>query len=618
MNNIEETIRLIEEPKTGISGREMPFLSGEGANPEQLFRLKTALKQYYESDEKIDGRVSLKYESFLEKDLLEILGICSVKPITDLALYNNNSPNIKGNETSDIGQDIINAIVKNLPQLRSLKIIGNIDPKSFKSLCNGISNNTTLRTLTLEDGACVKDSVSDLINAAYTCPSLEDVNLPNNNLDDQDCNILAGFILKPSCKTRTISLYGNKNITEHGAIIVIDAMRKNPALTFLEFGGHSTKSPYLKIITRDILNDVAGTPDYYGDGEKEMINQLLKLSGSDTESIKRRTDELIRQNEEWSKGDRSLPEHLKPTPASIAYILASQAGDETVNESLSSALEVPNKDADVKNKLIPSMDDLIGLSNVKSKVHLLTQYVAVNEKRKQHGLKVAPLSLHMVFTGNPGTGKTTVAKYLGQALKEAGVLTKGHVVEAKRDILLSEFIGGGTAMKTKAKIHEAHGGILFIDEAYSITEEHREGYGKEAITTLLTEMDGEHRNDFIVIVAGYEDKMTRFLQSNDGLESRFPFKIHFDDYTPDELVQIFKSFSKSNDYQVTQDAIQTLQRHFADAVKGKELPFSNGRYVRNVFESTVLKQSSRLGNADNVTKDMLTEITPFDLSFNND
>ena len=275
----------------------------------------------------------------------------------------------------------------------------------------------------------------------------------------------------------------------------------------------------------------------------------------------------------------------------------------------------PPPDASL-DSCLAELNGLIGLRKVKQYIRDLVNLILVQQEHKVRGLPVAPMSYHLVFTGSPGTGKTTVARLIGKIYAALGIVSRGNVVETDRTGLVSHWVGH-TAKLTDAKINEARGGILFIDEAYALTpEDDRNDFGQEAVDCLLKRME-DYRDDFVVIAAGYEAPMQRFLKSNSGLISRFNHHIRFEDYTLPELVQILERDCKESGYLLrpeTRALFQSLVgRKLEDPAFRKD--FSNGRYVRNLFEKMIISQSSRLAqvNFRALSNETFTELLPADL-----
>ena len=241
---------------------------------------------------------------------------------------------------------------------------------------------------------------------------------------------------------------------------------------------------------------------------------------------------------------------------------------------------------------IQKVQGLIGLNTVKQEVELTISEIQYQRLLEKQGANPVTMSRHMVFTGNPGTGKTTIARILGEIYKHLGVLSKGHLVETDRAGLVAGYLGQ-TAIRTDEVISSALGGILFIDEAYSLTTEDKDQFGQEAVDTLLKRME-DHRDDLIVVVAGYPQEMDRFVNSNPGLQSRFTKYIHFDDYSADELRQIFLLLLKSGGHRMCQGSDDHIQQIFETMSSLKDESFGNGRTVRNLYERTIRNVASRV------------------------
>lgn len=255
---------------------------------------------------------------------------------------------------------------------------------------------------------------------------------------------------------------------------------------------------------------------------------------------------------------------------------------------------------------------LIGLQTVKTEVSKLSNYVKMQQLRKQKGMMSVPVTYHCVFTGNPGTGKTTVARILAGIYRDMGVLRKGHLVETDRSGLVAEYVGQ-TAVKTNKLIDSALDGVLFIDEAYTLVQGGSgDSYGPEAVATLLKRMEDD-RNRLVVILAGYSGPMKQFIDSNPGLRSRFNRFIHFDDYSSEELMAIFRLNASKYDYLLDHKAEERLRELFAEAVAVKDEHFGNARFVRNIFEKVMENQASRLASSTDITEDKLRTILSEDI-----
>jgi type VII secretion ATPase EccA len=265
---------------------------------------------------------------------------------------------------------------------------------------------------------------------------------------------------------------------------------------------------------------------------------------------------------------------------------------------------------DVDN--LAELKSLIGLERVKQDVDSLRNLIKIQAMRKQQGLPNTSVSYHCVFSGNPGTGKTTVARILAGIYKDLGILKKGHLVEVDRSKLVGEYVGQ-TAPKTNKVIDEALDGVLFIDEAYSLVGEGSD-YGAEAIATLLKRMEDD-RDRLVVVLAGYTNEIKEFIDSNPGLQSRFNRYIQFDDYSSEELAEIFKRNLRKSRYKIKRDAFEKLQRVIERAVASGDKNFGNARYVRNLFEKVVQNQANRLARMESIGNDELSIITVDDINF---
>ena len=261
---------------------------------------------------------------------------------------------------------------------------------------------------------------------------------------------------------------------------------------------------------------------------------------------------------------------------------------------------------------IKELDELVGLENVKTEIRSIVNFAKIQAIRKRRGLKVFPISYHLVFIGNPGTGKTTVARIVAKIYKQLGLLSKGHLVEVDRSALVAGYVGQ-TAIKTQDVISKAMGGILFIDEAYMLSNE-KDVFGQEAIDTLLKAME-DHREDLIVIVAGYESLMKTFIESNPGLKSRFNRFIHFEDYTPSELFDIFTGLCTKNQYILSEDAELLIKGYFWRVYESRTESFGNGRTVRNCFEKMITNQANRIAQQEEASLEEIQTIEKEDLAF---
>ena len=297
-------------------------------------------------------------------------------------------------------------------------------------------------------------------------------------------------------------------------------------------------------------------------------------------------------------------------PAFTAKAGVSVAGNDSSSVAAAKAEEVQEEKPSLE-ELMAQLDELVGLETVKKEVKSLTNLIKVRKLREAAGLPNTAMSLHMVFLGNPGTGKTTVARLMAGLYAAIGALSKGQLVEVDRSGLVAGYVGQ-TALKTQEVIQSAMGGVLFIDEAYSLSKGGENDFGREAIETILKAME-DHRDDLVVIVAGYDEPMEQFISSNPGLQSRFNKYMYFPDYNGDELMAMFRSRVKKNGYVLTEEADAFALELFRDMYENRDDNFGTGRDVRNRFEDVVSRQANRLAVMEAPTKDDLMTIIKEDI-----
>lgn len=283
--------------------------------------------------------------------------------------------------------------------------------------------------------------------------------------------------------------------------------------------------------------------------------------------------------------------------------------DKPQNQNATSVYFVPGDL--VEKDSFRELEKLIGLNEVKRNLAEVTAFSLIQKKRTQLQLKADSTALHMVFRGNPGTGKTTVARILGNIFKDIGVLSKGHLLEVERADLVGEYIGH-TAQKTREILKKSLGGIMFVDEAYTLCQGGEKDFGKEAIATIVKAME-DYRQDLIVILAGYSAEMERFLRSNPGLRSRFPIHVDFPDYDGEDLFQIALHMYAERDYELTGRSRWKLKTHLNEFTKNRHPHSGNARYVRNLVEKSIRLQALRIVDKEYHTRKDLVTIEEPDL-----
>ena len=361
--------------------------------------------------------------------------------------------------------------------------------------------------------------------------------------------------------------------------------------------GSETSRIFIRMTT-NILLYLAAVDDDVTYAEAGFITECTdKLSAICDTSGVRKSQAALNPLDFVTSGQPSFMDQARPQTA---------GGEKPQTEQAKPAEEKPSFD-----ELMAQLESLVGLDEVKKDVKNLVNLMKVRKLRQENDLPVPPMSLHMVFMGNPGTGKTTVARLISGLYAAIGVLSKGQLVEVDRSGLVAGYVGQ-TALKTQEAIKSALGGVLFIDEAYSLSSGGENDFGREAIETILKAME-DHRDDLIVIVAGYDEPMQKFLSSNPGLESRFNKYFYFPDYTGEQLLTIFKNQCQKNSYTLSPEAEEAAKALFDRLYQQRDDNFGNGRDVRNCFEDMIVRQSNRVAAMEAPTKEDLMTVLPEDL-----
>lgn len=342
------------------------------------------------------------------------------------------------------------------------------------------------------------------------------------------------------------------------------------------------------------------------DAVTDACGEITKLTFSIVEeNNKVATISLLKKISEIVDNPK-YPVEIKRVARLVNSSLIEYCGYTTLQSLCKSDAEVA-VDSRTLQELLDELNSLVGLENVKNKVNDLIVYQKVQKMRRENNLYSVKNTLHLAFTGNPGTGKTTVARIMGRIYKQIGLLSKGHFIEVSRTDLIAGY-QGQTALKVKDVIERSKGGVLFIDEAYSITEnDHSDSYGRECLTELTKALE-DYRDDLVVIVAGYTEPMNKFFESNPGLKSRFNTFIEFDDYQAEELEEILVSMCCKNDYQLSEDARSAIRQYFENEIRAKDENFANGRLVRNIYDDLIMNHARRVINFKDISRYDLSSI----------
>lgn len=346
------------------------------------------------------------------------------------------------------------------------------------------------------------------------------------------------------------------------------------------------------------------------DGINNNESFSLKLYCDNLQSY---IDKTFVENVNLAFGSLSRQENEVAKPNSFTPVSTNTIAQEAEKKEQTTETEEEKEPEKTLDELLTELNTLIGLEKVKEDVKSLINLVKIRKIRQERGMDSPDMSLHMVFSGNPGTGKTTIARLLAQIYKAMGLLSKGHLVEVDRSGLVGGYVGQ-TAIKVNEVVTKAKGGVLFIDEAYSLTVNRgATDYGFEAVDTLLKYME-DNRDDLIVIVAGYPAPMEEFLNSNPGLKSRFNKYLYFEDYTPEELIGILKLNARKADLVLSEDAEKFATEFFTKRCENRPANYANGRDVRNFFEKALINQANRLAALETINDQQLTTLETEDFN----
>jgi SpoVK/Ycf46/Vps4 family AAA+-type ATPase len=407
----------------------------------------------------------------------------------------------------------------------------------------------------------------------------------------------------------------DKNISENEVAFIEDIEVFVGINEGFDFSNSQLKQMMLKAVSKH--------PEYYQDLSMPCSIRYLQFYDNDygTDYATQAKTIFFRFANAILKADGNINHQEQTALSKFKELLFGQQTIKNLEEISEEYTENINKNVSLKHKtkseykniddISVELNSLIGLEKVRNDVTQLVNFLKVQQMRESKGMAAQPLSRHLVFYGNPGTGKTTVARLLSQIYKSLGILSKGHLVETDRAGLVAGYVGQ-TALKVREVVSEAIGGVLFIDEAYALSTGGDNDFGREAIDTLLKMME-DNRDDLIVVVAGYTDKMSAFLQTNPGLRSRFNKYLEFEDYTPEQLVEIFELFCTNGGYKLALSTHDDLIRLFSVLYETRDETFGNGRLARNLYEMTINNQANRIVMLPNVDDEILSAIEETDI-----